>query len=215
MKYFLKFLTDAHIQGLGHDCTILNTLYLNNILFIENHNLTRDDKLLDIYINRKEKLLGFEDVDDFNSFYAQYDYNTNETHEVLSHFVVVALYSYYERTWKNMLIKTGVCTKEEYKKFYIYENFKKLFINKFGFDYDDWDDEDFRLLEEIRCLSNCIKHSGNVSEELSKVNPYWVVGEQIKDVPHKFIEEFVNVPFAYIKKVVEKIHNLNNKENNN
>lgn len=211
---FWKISSDANIQSLGDRCTLLNTLYINNIVFIRDHNQTRDGKLMDIYMNKDEKMKGFKDVDDFNRFYAVYDYHTNESHEVLSHFVIVALYSYYERTWKNMLIKNGFCTKEEYKLLYKYDKFKKFFFNKFAFEYEDRNDSDFLLLEEIRCISNCIKHSGFVSTDLNRINSLWNIDEEIKEIPHEYIEKFVNVPFNYAKKIVNKINNLYFEESN-
>src|SRR5437870_7455484 len=89
---FFEISSDVHIQTLGSKTMTLNTLYLNNIVFIREFNQTRDEKFIKTFIDKKEKgeLKNSKDKDEFNKLFAMYDINTNESNIVLSHFVIVA-----------------------------------------------------------------------------------------------------------------------------
>lgn len=206
-RIFFNMVFSAHLHTLGNYCTTLNTLYLNNQAFISDYNNNKDEKLLRIFMDMHEEMKDPEYAETFRNMLVTYSVNTNESHIVLSHFVVVALYSYYERGLKNLLSQTGLCTKEEAKSFYKYGNFKQFFSKKFGMEYEDRTDENFLLLEEIRCINNCIKHSGIVSEDLHSINNKWVEGEEIEDIPDEYISKFVNAPYNYLNSMKDKINN--------
>ena len=198
--------SDVHIQVLGFQTMKLNTLYINNIALIRDFNESLDEKLINLFMNKKEMILkDFKDMEEFNKFFAHYEISTNESSLILSQLIIVGLYSSYERSLKSLLSKTGFCPNEEHKKFFKYKNLKKYFSKELEIEYEDWQNPVFCLLEEIRCINNCIKHSGIVDEKLNQINNKWVVGEEIKEISKENIAKFIDVPHLYLKIIVDKI----------
>jgi hypothetical protein len=195
---------DIHITSMDIKISNLVSLYHNYNIFIINFNEHRDNYFLDIINKEREKLKDSTYRDELYRFLAQYDVSTNHSRITLSHFLFVALYSYYEQTLKQILLKSHLCSEREYKNMFRYKALKDFFIKELNIVYENTEDEDFILLEELRCLNNCIKHSGFVNAELHKANNKWVINQEINDLYDEF-QRFIGVPGKYLKNIVEKI----------
>lgn len=206
-KVVFKLSSDAHIIGLVFNVNILNTLYHNNNLFINMLNENREEKLINFFIKQREEIKKQDEREEINKFLVQYEINTNESRIILSHFIIVALYSYYERSLKSMLLKNNLCSKKECKRMYRYDYLKIFFKETLKFNYDVPGDEQFLLLEELRCLNNCIKHSGFVNDELHKANKIWKIDQEIDDLYNE-VPKFIEVPCKYLKIIVDKINKI-------
>jgi hypothetical protein len=206
-KSYFKLSSDAHLTGLGINSNVLSTIFYNYNLFLNIHSENREENLIKLFIEKGKENLNSKQWEELRTFSAQYEVNTDGSKLILSHFLFVALYSFYERALKDTLLKTNLCTLDEYKKMYRHKYLQDFFSDKFNFNYEDWNNDIFNLLEELRCINNCIKHSGFVNKELHKTNKKWLIGDEIKDLSMDF-QRFINVPYKYFNILIEKINTL-------
>ena len=75
-----------------------------------------------------------------------------------------------------MLSSSGLFTKKELGEFYKVHELKKM-VKKKICDLENL--PDYSSYDELRCISNCIKHSGYVDDKLSRYSG-WKEGEPIK-----------------------------------
>jgi len=90
------------------------------------------------------------------------------------------------------------------KKLSLDDCFKKVVMESllndiFNISYSNLNES--KLVEELRCLNNDIKHNGKVREELAKVNNKWQEGQlignvyedfnRLKDAPENFLNDLI------------------------
>ena len=161
-----------------------DVLYQNNISFIENYLKVETGKQIAV-INKT----GFtnipvselhEALNSINDYYGL----SHETIDILSNYMVVASFSFYEKAFKKLLELTGEFTVPELSSLYKIREAKKLLKEKFNIAYRFL--TDCAKVEELRCLNNDIKHNGRVSKKLVAANQKWTFGQSIPNTYDDF-----------------------------
>ncbi|MDC8443625.1 hypothetical protein JJO83_13095 [Halomonas aquamarina] len=92
--------------------------------------------------------------------------------------VIIALYKTVEIATKRMLASSGLFSESEVRSFFRIKELKRLA----GQRVDRLEEiPGFYSYDELRCINNCIKHSGKVDDELSRF-PRWGKGEKGKSL---------------------------------
>lgn len=193
----------AHAGMLTLKASTLHVMYENNQVFLNSH--LKDE--IESHILEIKKLEGEYDPETIEIFYediGDYEHFSKESSLILSHFMMVALYSYYEITLKNILKLTKKLNSDEIRSLYLFRRVKEILRDKFSIIYDDRTNTNFLLIDELRLINNCIKHGGFVDDELHNLNPEWVVGEEFGDLCAHFIK-FEHIPSSYLKEIISKI----------
>lgn len=202
-----KFLrmSHAHIGMLTLKAYTLQVMYENNKVFLDIYLKDKIEKDVEEIKKLKDEYdeeiidLFYEDIGDYNHF-------SNETSEVLSHYMMVALYSYYEIALKNILKLTKKLKPSELKSLYLFRNVKSILKTKFGVEYEDRKKSSFLLLNELRIINNCIKHGGIVDDNLHAANNEWNIDQEFGDLSGHYIK-FEHVPSVYLEELVSEISN--------
>jgi hypothetical protein len=119
--------------------------------------------------------------------------------------MVVGLYSNYEKSLKRILIRSGLFTDNELKNAFTKKGLIRIF-NKYSIIYEDENNPYFRIVDEIRILNNCIKHSGIVNQVLHDRNNKWIVGTEIGDLADEFFRlTFDRSSSNYLYQLAEKL----------
>lgn len=120
-----------------------------------------------------------------------FEMGTNESLIILSNFIIVATYSYYEKGLKKIMQHSN--TKEskmfeddEIENCYNFKNFKKLFKDK-GIIENIKKLDDYVKVNELKCLNNVIKHKGIVDPKLKNANPKWKMNSNINNTYEDFL----------------------------
>lgn len=87
------------------------------------------------------------------------------------------------------------------KKYYKWENIKECFMSN-GIDLQLL--QDYSVINELRCLNNCLKHSGYVDKNLLEANSIWVKNTKIENLD-KHIERFDQATERFFRNLLEKI----------
>lgn len=91
---------------------------------------------------------------------------------------IVALYKTVEIAIKDMLNYSNLFTDKQIASFYMISKLK----SEVGKKIKPLDQiKSFEAFDELRCVNNCIKHSGRVNKELSKYKG-WSEGSEISDL---------------------------------
>jgi len=177
--YSLTISDQANIQ-----INSLDVLYKNNDSFIENYLKGETDKQV-AEINKLDiaKIPELELKELLQSISDYYGLS-HETQDILSNYMLVASFSFYEKAFKKLLGLTGKLTDPELSSCYKKKEAKKLLKSKFNVDYELL--TDYSKIEELRCLNNDIKHNGIVGSELVTANSKWNIDQPITNTIDDF-----------------------------
>lgn len=195
--YSLTVADQANIQ-----INSLDVLYLNNNSFIENFLKDETDKQLaeinklDISkIPEDELRLLLQSISDYYGL-------SHETKDILSNYMLVASFSFYEKAFKKLLDLTGKLTVAQLSNCYKKKDAKNLLKSKFNIDYELL--TDYQKIEELRCLNNDIKHNGLVGNELAAANTKWTLGQPIANTYDDF-KRLMDGPKNLLRDLASKI----------
>jgi len=149
----------------------LEAIYMNNQIFIDNHLQKEKEQLLNNY-NLNSNDIAFDPrVEESAIIIAlnNYEIVSIESREILSQYLIVACYSFFEKSVKSILELTGEVNSNSLKYIYKKVNLTKE-LKRLGIDYTQL--SEYQNVEELRCLNNSIKHSGVVGKELEQINCY-------------------------------------------
>ena len=111
----------------------------------------------------------------------------------------IGLYMLVENETK--IILRWIFSEKQVSKSYIWKNLKKT-LNGIGFNIEHL--KMYKIINELRCLNNDIKHNRKVGDELAKY-PGWVYGEEITGKEINF-ERFKNAVPEYIEELSNGIN---------
>ncbi len=180
--YALVYADKANIQ-----INALNVLYQNNKTFNAEYLKGETDKKVEEINKIGVSNIPEEELHELLQIINDYYGLSHETENILSNYMIVASFSFYEKKLKEILELSGKFTKSELKNCFKKDQIIKLLKQKFSIDYSALADYD--KIEELRCLNNVIKHSdsGLVDANLSLANPKWVIDERIENTYDDFI----------------------------
>ena len=124
------------------------------------------------------------------------------TKDILSNYMLVASFSFYEKAIKKLLSLTGKLTDTELSSCYKKKEAKQFLKSKFKIDYKLL--TDFTKIEELRCLNNDIKHNGLAGIELITANPKWTLNQPITNTYDDF-KRLMDGPRNLLRDLANKI----------
>jgi len=182
-----KFWSNSHaeLSNVNSKLDALDILYQNCMTFNDMY-FKAELKKRSITFNKvlSERNSKFKD-DDLLIMESDYEMATNESLTILSNFIVVASYSYYEQGLKNIMRFSGLFNKSKIEDCYRNEVFLSIF-NKEEYIKNIVDRSDYKKVNELRFLNNAIKHNGIVDKKLHSTNPKWITKESIKNTYDDF-----------------------------
>lgn len=183
---YLNILITIGEHQLGKQMSLLEVLYKNNETLISDFFQSEPVKkeIADLREFKVQQVAGEKYNDSYNSA-LDYAIVSHATQDVLSHSIIVAAFSFYEKALKNLLYLSDKLTEQELRNCYRYDTLKKVLIEKFSISYEAL--TDFPQIEELRCLNNAIKHNGSVGSELIASNSKWILDKEIKNTFGEFI----------------------------
>jgi hypothetical protein len=199
-KEILEVLSFARIDLTSRQIASLDYLYNNYDSFVINNLEGEVQKKVD-KIN-KIGVTNFTDeqLSDFRYGLNHYYGLSIEVKETLSNYMIVATFSFYEKTVKKLLSLTNKVTSTQLNSCYRNSELRKLLKSKFHIEYNILNN--FKEIEELRYLNNAIKHNGKVGNELNKANGKWILNSYIgntyddftrlKDAPVKMLTDLMN-----------------------
>lgn len=195
-----EFITQCHYLSkyLEFSYEKIKTLYGNITKYNEEH-LENDKQLMFEEIQRDLSDMPQDSIEAFVDDVKDWAYFSEESIIILTHLMIVGLYSNYEKTLKLMLRKSGLYTDGEINSIFRYQALIDLF-SRHHINYEDISDPDFIKVDEIRLLNNSIKHSGKVDQNLANRNSIWVVNDEIGDLAEHFIRLY-DSPSVYLLKL--------------
>jgi len=140
-----------------------------------------------------------------------------EARDILSQFLIVATFSFYEKCIKKIFelsreLVSPIITDSEIKNCSLENNTEKLFVKIYDINYSCLDD--YHLVEnELRYLNNSIKHTGKVSVALANANSRWITGNKIENNLIDDFERLKDGPYNLLLDFLEQLK-LWNKNNN-
>ena len=162
----------------------LDVLYQNNNSFIENYLKLETEKQVE-KINKLDILnIPEAELSELLQSVGDYYGHSHETKDILSNYILVASFSFYEKAFKKILGLTGRLTNAELSSCYKKKEAKSLLKSKFNIDYELL--IDYSKIEELRCLNNDIKHNGIVCHELVAANSKWTLDQSISNTYDDF-----------------------------
>ncbi|MCX6285630.1 MAG: hypothetical protein NTY96_00770 [Bacteroidetes bacterium] len=195
--YSLTIADQANIQ-----INSLDVLYQNNNSFIENYLKAETDKQV-AEINKLDiSKIPEDELKELLQSISDYYGLSHETQDILSNYMLVATFSFYEKSFKKLLDLTGKLNDTELSSCYRKKEAKKLLKNKFNIDYELL--TDYPKIEELRCLNNDIKHNGLVGNELATVNPKWFLDKPITNTYDDF-KRLMDGPRNLLRDLANKI----------
>jgi hypothetical protein len=195
--YSLTLADQANIQ-----INSLDVLYLNNNSFIENFLKDETDKQL-AEINKLDiSKIPEEELRPLLQSISDYYGLSHETKDILSNYMLVASFSFYEKAFKKLLDLTGNLTTAQLSNCYKKKEAKNLLKSKFNIDYELL--TDYKKIEELRCLNNDIKHNGLVGSELAAANTKWTLGQPIANTYDDF-KRLMDGPKNLLRDLASKI----------
>jgi hypothetical protein len=195
--YSLTVADQANIQ-----INSLDVLYLNNNSFIENFLKDETDKQL-AEINKLDiSKIPEEELRPLLQSISDYYGLSHETKDILSNYMLVASFSFYEKAFKKLLDLTGNLTAAQLSNCYKKKEAKNLLKSKFNIDYELLTDD--KKIEELRCLNNDIKHNGLVGSELAAANTKWTLGQPIANTYDDF-KRLMDGPKNLLRDLASKI----------
>lgn len=195
--YSLTVADQANIQ-----INSLDVLYLNNNSFIENFLKDETDKQL-AEINKLDiSKIPEDELKPLLQSISDYYGLSHETKDILSNYMLVASFSFYEKAFKKLLDLTGKLTAAQLSNCYKKKDAKNLLKSKFNIDYELL--TDYQKIEELRCLNNDIKHNGLVGNELAAANTKWTLGQPIANTYDDF-KRLMDGPKNLLRDLASKI----------
>lgn len=163
----------------------LRIMYDNNKRFISDQLPREIQREVDGLNQQNTSQISEENLMMFTQTLSHYYGLSQETENVLSNFLIVAAFSFFEKGLKKLLELTNMLTDKELRACYKKNDAIKICSDKFGIDYKSL--TGFTLVEELRCLNNDIKHSGYVGQELVSANSKWGLSNLIGNTYDDFI----------------------------
>jgi hypothetical protein len=180
----------------------LDVLYQNNDTFVLNHLQSETQKEVDKLNQRGVENIPEEELLELTRSISDYYGLSHETKEVLSHYMIVATFSFYEKGLKKLLSLTKQLTPQELRNCYRKDQLTQLLTNKFSITYSTL--SDYAKIEELRCLNNDIKHNGVVGNELVSSNGKWILDQDIENT-HSDFERLKEGPRNLLADLAAKI----------
>ncbi len=177
--YSLVWEDKANIQ-----INALAVLYKNSGTFNDDYLKKETEKLTEEINKRVISTIPEEELKELLQSISDYYGLSLESQNILSNYMIVAAFSFYEKSFKKILELTGKFTEEELASCYKKKEAVKLLKQKFNIEYKKL--TDYAKIEELRCLNNDIKHNGMVGRELASANSKWVVGTPITNTSADF-----------------------------
>lgn len=183
----------------------LHVLYQNNLAFnsryFKNELKKRANDFRKESINRNSQFK----QDELKYMKDDFENATNESLQILSNFIIVAAYSFYEMGLKRIMCHSKFFTKPEIKSCFKNENILELFKNK-GIINNMKDIDNYKKINELRCLNNAIKHNGIVDKWLNEANNRWIEGTEIENTHNDFLR-LKNGISEFLIEIMTKIEN--------
>ncbi len=199
-KTKFKIFSSASASMVQSKIAAQNILYLNTNKFVDEHLKNEIKKEVDEFNKKDLSLVPDVELREFTADLSDYYGLSHDTTEAVSHYMVVASYSAYEKGLKQILKLSGKLNDAELRSCFRIVNVIQLLSSKFGIAYSSLADHD--KIEEIRCLNNDIKHNGIVGIELPSINNKWVQGgiitntyvdfERLCDGPYNLLNDLSN-----------------------
>lgn len=186
----------------GLKISTLNILYNNNEAFVLEYLEKETQKEVDKINERGVKNIPEEELLNLTRSISDYYGLSHETKNVLSHYMIVAAFSFYEKGLKKILSLTNKLTPAELNNCYKKKELEQLLISKFSTTYSTL--IDFGSIEELRCMNNAIKHDGTVGNELVLSNGKWILGQEIGNTYDDFLR-LKESPLNLLRDLIEKI----------
>jgi hypothetical protein len=180
-SYSCSTLTNLDLNINALDILYQNTLSFQNTYF-------KNELKKRAFIFRRELLERNSKFkqDELRHMKGDYEQATNESLTILSNFIIVATYSFYEQGLKTIMRNSKIFNETQIKNCFKNENILTLF-NKKEFIENMKDNDDYKKVNEIRCLNNVIKHNGIVDDYLHEANPKWTKNEIVKNTYEDFL----------------------------
>ncbi|NWJ50658.1 MAG: hypothetical protein HXX14_07330 [Bacteroidetes bacterium] len=181
---------------------ILSQLYQNNDKFINTFLESETDKKIEeinkfcILSNREEYQLDliYPLIQDYNLSYA--------TQDILSNYLLVACYSFYEKAFKEILAQTDKLSTNQLYNCYKEKYTKELLKSQFSIDFELL--QDSAKINELLYFNNDIKHKGLVGKKLASVNDNLIVGNPFTNT-YKDFRRLMGAPISLLEDLVCKI----------
>jgi len=174
---FFKIYSLVAADQMAMKISTLEVLYNNNEKFVSEYLQAETQKEVDKINERGVENIPEDDLHELTTSINNYYGLTHETQEVLSHYMVVATFSFYEKALKKVLQLTDKLTAQELKNCYKKDSLTKTLRDRFSISYSDLPCSNG--IEELRCLNNDIKHNGIVGSELAAANAKWILDAEI------------------------------------
>ncbi len=117
---------------------------------------------------------------------SDYEMATSDSLTILSNFIIVASYSYFEKALKDVMQSSGQFKESEIKNCGKKDGFLKVYKHE-KYIKDIEERPDYIKINELRILNNEIKHNGIVGIELHNSNPKWILKEHINNTYEDFL----------------------------
>ena len=125
-----------------------------------------------------------------------------ETRELVEHLAIIGLYRTVELMTKQILSHVYGRESKRLRRCSVWRNFECLLLNDYGVALRNIAGS--TSIDELRLLSNCIKHNGIVDEKLAKY-PGWAKGTFIKETRSHF-QRFGSVVPSYVEDLAKKLN---------
>lgn len=211
----LEIIPDAIIKNLLTDITELDQFYNSSVSRYDKdyEELTRITN--DIILSNKSSLDTIRDGDLNNLIKLNENFRIyTRSKNTRSHLLIVGTYMVTEKSIKEFFSMPDRFTNPELRSLFEIRKVEILIKDKFGVNIRDLNN--YNQMNELRCLNNCIKHTGYPDTELIAINPErWKAKEEIENVYQDFIRlRYKTVDFCLdlFRTVKEKIRE---KENEN
>lgn len=176
----------AILSNLNLKLEALDILYQNSLTF---NKIYLQDEL------EKRSAAFYKELSERNSQFKEdellimvndYEMASRDSLAILSNFIVVASYSYFEQGLKDVMTCSCIFKKSEIENCGKKDSILNLFNNE-RFIKGINERHDFIKIKELRTLNNDIKHNGIVDIELHDSNPKWILKEKIKNTYEDFL----------------------------
>lgn len=187
---------------IGIKISTLGVLYENNENFIGDYLEQETQKEVDKINKRNVLKIPDDELKALTNSISDYYGLSLETKEVLSQYMIVATFSFYEKGLKKLLSLTNKLTEQELRSCYKKDKLTKLLTHKFGITYSNLTDNN--KIEELRCLNNDIKHNSMATNELVSANNKWILNQQIENT-HDDFERLKSAPRNLLRELANEL----------
>lgn len=201
-KQMFKVYTLTIIVSASRQIISFKHLYDNYDLFLNEH--LKDeiqkgvDKINEIGIDKFTDKQLQSQTNGLNQYYGL----SYQAKELLTNYMIVAAWSIYEKSFKQILTLSKKFTPKQIETCYKIAESIKLLKSKFNIDFKTL--KSYQEIEELRCLNNAVKHKGIVSTELNEANPKWIINNPIGDTYIDFLR-LMNAPYELLTDLQTKI----------